>query len=410
MTLSKSTVLLPALAVALCFCSSSTAGAAARPGTVVAEGSSAARGKCPSSRDIEGALGEASVLMEHSQFQRAAETLEPLQSLNCDPRISLLLAAATEASGNAAGAGEILQQAHSVWPLDTSVATSLAREYLEEHQPNKALRALADFHATPAVPEQELEMAVLVYMTTQHLDSAQKVAEVNYEAHPSVHSLLLLANTLQLQGRYPDVNHLLNSRRKEYSSSPKFLVTVAESEYDAQMYEAARKDVERAIALNPKSYAAHYILGNILVKLQQPEAAMKQYRTAIALDPSQPRTYFELAMVLRSQQDQSGEEQALRGALSADSNFAPAQCEIGRLLLKENRLQEAVSHLILAAQINPSYEDAYYLLARAYAKLGEKDKSNAAVQRLIALKNADRKEHRTHRALPLTLDPAIAGR
>lgn len=401
--LGKNAVLLPALVAALCYCTSPAAGAVARVGTAV--GSSAAQGACPSNRDIEGVLGEASALMERSQFEQAEGVLKPLVGLYCDPRVSLLFAAATEEGGNVAEARRILERAHAKWPASASIATSLAREYLEERQPGKALNALSDFHAAPAVPEQELELAVVVYMETQHLGLAQKTAEVNYGAHPSVDSLLLLANTLQLQGRYPDVNRLLDSKRKAYSSSPKFLITVAESEYDAQMYGAARRDVERAITLDPKSYAAHYIFGNVLVRLQQPQQAMKEYRAAIALDPSQPRTYFQLAMVLRSQQDRAGEEQALRGALAADRDFAPAQGEIGRLLIEESHVQEAVTHLVLATKINPDYEDAYYLLAQAYAKLGEKDKSNAAVKRLMALKNADRKEHRTRRALPLTLDP-----
>ena len=42
-----------------------------------------------------------------------------------------------------------------------------------------------------------------------------------------------------------------------------------------------------------------------------------------------------------------------------------------------------------AIQDNPSSEQAYFLLARAYAGMGEKDKSDAMAKRLIAVRNAN---------------------
>lgn len=400
MVLREKVVFMSALAAVLCFCSSPAARAIEHQNAGAAQGSSTDSG-CPSNRDIDLALGKASALLQASQYQDAAATLEELSDQNCSPRVSLLFAAAKEAGGNTADSERILEQAHAKWPSDTSIATSLAREYLGERQLEKAVQALAHFHATPRTPEQEMEMATIVYMEGHQLASAQKIAAANYGAYPSVHTLLLLANTLQLQGRYPDVNRLLGSKREAYSGSPQFLITLAESEYDAQLYAATRKDIEHAIALAPNSYQAHYIFGNVLAKLNQPDRAIAEYQAAIALDPNQPRTYFQLALVLRAKQDKPGEERALEQALAADNNYAPAHCEIARLLLDENRIPDAVNHLVLATQINPSYEEAYYLLARAYAKLGEKDKSDMAVKQLIAVRKANRPQPEEGAAPPL---------
>lgn len=55
---------------------------------------------CPSPDVVENVLGKASDLMEHARYQVAAEKLEPLSSLGCDARISLLLAGALESEGN----------------------------------------------------------------------------------------------------------------------------------------------------------------------------------------------------------------------------------------------------------------------------------------------------------------------
>ncbi len=345
---------------------------------------------CPSPDVVENVLGKASDLLQQAQYQAAAEALEPLSSLGCDARISLLLAGALESEGNLIQAEQKLQQAHSAWPSNNSIATSLAREYLSAGQTDKALQALAHFHISKGTQPQEMEMAVVVYLAAHKLVSAQAVADAAFRSYPSEHTLLLLANVLQLQGRYTDVNRLLGSKRQSYADSPKFLITLAESEYDASIYTAAHTDIERAVLLDPSSFQAHYILGNVLVRLGDPDRAVAEYREAIQLSPDEPRTYFQLALVLRTKMDSAGEEHALEQALATDSHYAPAHCEMGRILIEQGRFEDAVIHLNSAVQYNPKFEEAYFLLVRAYTKLGDKDKAAAMQKHLVALLKSSR--------------------
>jgi predicted Zn-dependent protease len=345
---------------------------------------------CPSQENLNAPLAKASTLMAQAHYQDAAETLTPLAGMDCDPRVSLLLAASFEAGGDASRATEVLQHAHSAWPSNNSIAASLAREYLNAGQADKAAQALAHFHATTSTPQQELEEAVLVYFAAHQLVSAQAAAEAAFNSYPSLHTLLLLANALQLEGRYPDVDRLLGDKRKTYADSPDFFITLAESESDASIYPAACEDLEHAIALDPKSHQAHYLLGYVLSRLNQTDRAIAEFRTAIDLAPDHPRTYYQLALALRSKQDEAGEEQALNHALAIDDHYAPAQCEMGRILLEEHRPADAVSHLNSAVQYNPRSEEGYFLLAKAYAGLGQKDKSNEMVKRLVIVRKENR--------------------
>ncbi len=315
--------------------------------------------------------------------------MQPLASRGCDPRASLLLAAALEGSGDVPAAEQALKQASGVWPANSSIAASLARLYLAGGHSDEAAEALSQFKATSATPPQELELAAVVYLAVHKLTSAQAAADVLYKAHPSVHSLLLLANTLQLQGRFKDVVHLLDAQRKSYADSPDFLITLAESEYDSILYDTARDDLQRAISLKPDSYQAHYLLGNVMIKLNDLDKAVAEYREAITLAPGQPRTYYQLALTLDQQHDAAGEESMLRQALTADPHYAPAHVELGRILLAQSHLPDAVLQLNQAIQDNPSTEQAYFLLARAYAQLGEKDKSDEMAKRLIEVRNAN---------------------
>ena len=382
-------ILFAALVVG-CLYGGSTANAAERIEQTTVSLQSGANEKCPSHNNADIALSKASALMVQSQYQAAAAVLQPVSERDCDARISLLLAAATEGEGDSSKAMALLQHAHSVWPANNSIAASLARQYLASRELDKAVKALAQFHATAETPEQETEMAVLVLLTTHQLVQAQTVAEAAYKYHPSVRTLLLLANTLQLQGRYPDVNRLLGSQRETYASSAEFFVTLAESEFDASLYPAARDDLQHAISLNPTMYQAHYLLGNVLSRLADLDGAVAEYHKAIELAPRQPRTYFQLALVLRSKQDPVGEQHILEQAIAADGNYSPAQCEMGALLLDQQRPADAVSYLTAAVQSNPHYEKAYLLLAKAYAKLGENDKRDQMVQRLQVIRDENR--------------------
>lgn len=348
---------------------------------------------CPSQADLQAVLAQASDWLGRLRFQEAIDILQALPAGKCDPRISLLLAAAFEGQGDASRATAELQRAHTVWPSNDSIAASLARSYLAVGDTDKAAQALAHFHATAKTPEQEMQMAVVIYLAAHQLQPAETVARLAYKTSPSLQTLLLLANALQMQGRYPDVNLLLGGQRALYASSPEFLITLAESEYDASLYAAAREDLRRAIALDPRRYQAHYLMGNVLAALVDTDAAVAEYRKAIELAPDQPRTYFQLAIVLRARQDKTGEQHALQQALALDDHYAPAQCEVGRMLLEDHRAADAVDHLTAAIQYNPRSEKAYYLLARAYAQMGEHDRSEEIVRRLMTV----RKENQLQR-------------
>jgi tetratricopeptide (TPR) repeat protein len=162
---------------------------------------------------------------------------------------------------------------------------------------------------------------------------------------------------------------------------------LAESEYDSILYDAARGDLERAISLDQNSYQAHFLLANALFKLGNVDQAISEYRLAIELSPDQPRTYYQLALALQSKQDQAGAEDELAKALSIDGHYAPALIETGRMLISQNRLSDAVTQLNLAIKDNPNAEQAYFLLAKAYSQLGDKEKSDEMAKRLVTARN-----------------------
>jgi tetratricopeptide (TPR) repeat protein len=380
-------LVIPCMLAALCAIGQAPIALACTP-TTQADAASGVR-QCPSQDETDAALAAASALIGQSKYKDVEAALGSEAEQRCDPRATLLLAAALEAEGDIAGAARTLETAHAAWPANNSISTSLARAYLNAGETEKAVAALDRFHATPSTAPQEMQLAVVVYLAAHHLEPARTVAEVAYKAQPSLQSLLLLANVLQLQGRFKEALTLLRARQKEFAGSAPFLITLAESEYDAVLYDSARADLERAIQLNQESYQAHLLLGNVEMKLTRVDQAIEEYRAAARLAPAQPRTYYQLALALTAKRDQAGAEKALQQSLAADAHFAPAHVEMGRILISERRTQDAVLQLDMAIEDNPSTEQAYFLLARAYALMGETEKSEAMAKRLVEVRNAN---------------------
>ena len=391
--------LMATLAVALLSSSVATAKAAIQQDSELSQ-KHRATANCPSKIALDLLVGKASIALEQGQYSAAIDALEPVKVLDCDTRVSLLIAAAYEENRNLPQAVQILKHAHSVWPADTSIATSLAREYLTTGDQANAVKALDQFHASASTPWQEIQLSVVVFLAAHHLSQAEGLAQLGYHSYPSIDSLLLLANTLQLEGRYKDVIALMEKERASYATSAKFLVTLAESEYDANIFDLAQRDVEQAISLDKTLYQAYYLLGNVQMKQGDAEPAKASYELALQLAPEQPRTYYHLALALRSLHDEAGEESVLSKAIAIDDQYGLAHCELGRIYLNQNRVTDAIAQLEMAIRDNSSSEEAYSLLARAYERAGYKDKAEEAAKLLAAVRKANHQAQPTHGESP----------
>ena len=357
---------------------------------------------CPSPIEVDHVLSAASRAMQQERFDAAVNLLQPEPLPKCDARVDLLLGAALEGSGRGSEAQRILEQAHRQWPADHGLAASLARSYWLAGRPAQAAEALASTSITPGTPLEELELRAEVYLAVHQLILAQTAAEAAYHRHPSTETLLLLANIIQTQGRSQDALTLLAAKRAENATSVPFLITIAECEFDAGSFAAAHEDLARAAAIDPGSYQAHYLLGNTLVQQRQIDAAIAEYQAAITIAPEKPRTYYQLALAKVIQEDVEGAKQSLEQALAADEQYAPAYTELGDLLMQQGRFAEAIEPLHKAIQYGPTQESPYYLLTRVYARLGEKQQSDAMLQRYQEVKAANHKR-------PAKVEPDKAG-
>lgn len=360
--------------------------------------SSAPPQNCLDAQETNELLATATSLLQQSRFADAAALLQSKAQDRCEFASDLLLAAAFDGEGATESAKQTLRQAVLLWPSNTSLATSLARDELRDGNLTAARQAIAHCKPTEQTPQRELRMIAVVYLESHDLTHALNAAQLAWRAHPSQENLLFTANVLQLEGRSTDVVSLMEKYRDQYGDSPGFLVTIGESESDQKLYPAAERDLKRAVALAPESYPAHYVLGHLQVAKGDLAEGIQEYKKAISLSPRQPRTYCQLGRALAENDDIAQAQRYFEQALSLDPQYEPAYFERGKLELRTNELQKAANDLVRAIQINPASQRSYYLLIQAYGRLGEHNKAQLVKQQWAAYKQS-------HPLLPVGTPP-----
>jgi len=162
----------------------------------------------------------------------------------------------------------------------------------------------------------------------------------------------------------------------------------------------ALKSFGRAVELNPDSPEANFNLAMIQFAAGIPDAARATLERGIKKFPHDAQHYQEYASfeVQLAEAGDAGAEarayEALHRAVSLDKSLAKPHLLLGRLELKNNRVEQAVSELETAATLDPHDATVHLVLSRAYARLGEADK---AAKEAAAFKNTTQPELRSGR-------------
>jgi serine/threonine-protein kinase len=162
--------------------------------------------------------------------------------------------------------------------------------------------------------------------------------------------------------------------------------------FDAASFEAARKDFEQAIALDPNYADAHALLSRALFDLTQRsdlplKAVLPQVRAeaekALALDPKNADAWVVLgnADVSSDPPDRAKAKAEFRKALALDPSNASAHIDYGLLL----PLKQDVAQAQEATQLDPDNATAWNNLATDDQDLGDWAQLVTAAQALIRL-------------------------
>ncbi len=150
-------------------------------------------------------------------------------------------------------------------------------------------------------------------------------------------------------------------------------------------YTDARREYERATALNPEMPGVNALLGRTLMTVGDTTAAMDAFRAELRRNPGDFQANLHLGVLLK--QDQNNEEamERFRRALAAKPGAAEVRYQIGALQLIMGDVAGARETLEGVVKEEPTFLEAHVSLATAYYRLKRKedgDRQRALAQEL----------------------------
>jgi TolB-like protein/Tfp pilus assembly protein PilF len=148
---------------------------------------------------------------------------------------------------------------------------------------------------------------------------------------------------------------------------------------------AARREYQKAIALNPQYVTAHWWYAFVLLAAGQLQDARRELDQALRLDPLSVPILVDAASLYLESGDQSGALSMARKALELDPASTFARVNLGLALVAQNQLPEALVAFEEAAAADPENARALEFLAAGHARVGQPQAAEKAVARLVAL-------------------------
>jgi tetratricopeptide (TPR) repeat protein len=159
-------------------------------------------------------------------------------------------------------------------------------------------------------------------------------------------------------------------------------------------------DDERAIAafreavkLRPDYADAHQNLGAVLTT-SDAAAAVRELQIAVKLQPALLKAQYNLALAYEAS-PQHGPAKAieqLRKVIAADARYSRAEYALGRVLLRQNRMDEAIDHLRRAVEQEPAFGEARYQLGLALSRSGRAEEGAAEIRKSREIITANESE------------------
>ncbi len=138
----------------------------------------------------------------------------------------------------------------------------------------------------------------------------------------------------------------------------------------------------KAVELRPDYADAHQNLGAILTSSDAAEA-VRELETAVSLQPRLLKAQYNLALAYEASSAHGAvrASEQLRKLLAMEPRFPRAEFALGRSLLRQGKVSDAIEHLRLAVEQDPEYGEARYQYGLALSRAGRRAEGAAEIQK-----------------------------
>jgi tetratricopeptide (TPR) repeat protein len=269
----------------------------------------------------------------------------------------------------------------STLPLEVPQRVALEQAYKSRNYPRAETLLVAEIERNPKSADMLTVLGTIFFLDGKYLNCAIAMKKAEAISPLPDQNRFILALSYIVLGRRdwarPELEKLarLNQRDARY---PYWLGRL---DYDAMQFHAAVSHLQTAIELDPTYMKAYDNLGLSFEGLGQYDDAIRIYQQAINLNRQQahlsPWPPLNLGTLLVKLGRLQEAQASLRESLRSDSQFPKAHYQMGLLLEKEKKSDEAIHELNLAARFDSADPEPHYALAGLYQRLGVKERAEA---------------------------------
>ncbi|MGH9354292.1 MAG: tetratricopeptide repeat protein, partial [Terriglobia bacterium] len=141
----------------------------------------------------------------------------------------------------------------------------------------------------------------------------------------------------------------------------------------------AIEEYRTVLKLEPDLPGIHEAIGNILLHKAKLAEALNEFEEELQIQPRSASVLTNAGQVMLMMGTDTGAAKMLTRALQMDQPPPEAHLLLGKLDLRRKDYRSAVSELTHYVSMKKDDSTAYYLLARAYRALGDKEQMDRAL-------------------------------
>jgi tetratricopeptide (TPR) repeat protein len=149
----------------------------------------------------------------------------------------------------------------------------------------------------------------------------------------------------------------------------------------AELEDEAQRELNAAVAREPKLPEAHYMLGEIAIYRAQIDRAVDELNREIALNPDFAMAYYRLGDAYTRREDWDRAIPPLERAIWLNPTYSGPYILLGKAYFKTQDLSDAERMLRRALQMDPRNASAHYLLGRTLIQAGRAEEGKELLRR-----------------------------
>ncbi|MEW5851154.1 MAG: tetratricopeptide repeat protein, partial [Myxococcota bacterium] len=273
---------------------------------------------------------------------------------------------ASEAMGKTPDAVNQYKQAQVLDPKRADPSVALARLQMEERKYAEALTLLQEARGRVAPEEEPWLRAMLaqVYVKQRNLPLAFKEFEAALDAAPGHYEARAwYGAALRDAGKFDSARKQLQEALADDPRNAMILAEMGSYFHSQGQYERAIDYFQQAIGISPKEDDYYVRMGAATFSKGDQTGALEFLKTAQSLGPNNPDVFYWMGLAIRKTDPEKAKSLFTRGTELApeDGRF---DHEMGRTLANEGQFIDAIQYLRAAIQKDPSNGEAYFDLGK----------------------------------------------